>query len=480
MVKLAGLPTYKLAATLLCGLILFVVYLLTLAPSLTWSHYGVDGGDFATAIALKRVPHPPGYPVYLVLGQVLNFLPWGEVAWRLNLLSALSAATAAAGTGLLLWSIFEQGLLPDIGGVTPSKIAVAAIGSSLTLGFAPLFWSQALIAEVYALGVFFAVLILYLALRPTPVWLMGGVWGFSLGVQPLLVFWAPLIVWGSWRTRPKASTLLGVGISAIFSCGFTYGPLLFIQKRNPSPWVDPSSLANWWAFVSGELYHHNILSLALQDWPRRILAWLSLLARQFTPAGPLLFALGLQGLAQRSRSLAWAFGSVFIAVSLYSLGYNTSDSLVYLILVLPLAALWLGAGWIRLANWLRLEKTWAIGLLLLLPLLQVLLFWGQVDLSHERDALNWAERVVELAPPRAVLLSSQDRHTFTLWYVHDVLAWRPDTVVLDRDLWEHPPYQKLILAELELEGKDISLEQALRDSGRPVFPVELAESDRSP
>ena len=112
-------------------------------------------------------------------------------------------------------------------------------------------------------------------------------------------------------------------------------------------------------------------------------------------------------------------------------------------------------------------------MLLLLPLLQALLFWEAMGLSGDRAAVTWAERALEEAPPQAVLLTAQDAHTFTLWYVHDALGWRPDVAVLDRDLWGHEPYRKIMTEELGLEAaaNDLSAEEAARRTGRPVVEV---------
>ena len=74
-----------------------LVYLLTLAPTITWAHDGADGGDLITAAYTLGVPHPPGYPVYCLLGHLFAHLPLRDVAWRLNLMSAVGAGLAALG-----------------------------------------------------------------------------------------------------------------------------------------------------------------------------------------------------------------------------------------------------------------------------------------------------------------------------------------------------------------------------------------------
>ncbi|MDQ3248886.1 MAG: DUF2723 domain-containing protein, partial [Chloroflexota bacterium] len=74
----------------------FALYAWTLAPGLTWSHQGADGGELLAAAVSNGVPHPPGYPLYiwllqgwLIFSQYL--LPGSELAWRGNLFSAVCA-----------------------------------------------------------------------------------------------------------------------------------------------------------------------------------------------------------------------------------------------------------------------------------------------------------------------------------------------------------------------------------------------------
>jgi hypothetical protein len=125
------------------------------------------------------------------------------------------------------------------------------------------------------------------------------------------------------------------------------------------------------------------------------------------------------------------------------------------------------------ANWLnrRVRRgAWAI---LLLPLLQALLFWGQMNVSADEEAMAWAGQVLQQAPPQAILLTGQDNHTFTLWYAHDVLELRPDVTVIDRDLWGHKPYREMMMGILGLDAGEgtLALEEMASRSGRPLEEV---------
>ena len=69
-------------------LIPFVVYLITVAPTVPFW----DGGEFIATSYILGIPHPPGSPLYILIGRIFSMLPFGEVAWRVNMSSGLFSA----------------------------------------------------------------------------------------------------------------------------------------------------------------------------------------------------------------------------------------------------------------------------------------------------------------------------------------------------------------------------------------------------
>ncbi len=468
---------------LLCALALLVVYALTMAPTLTWAHNGADGGDLVTAALLGRLPHPPGFPTYLLLARLFVRLPWGDPAWRLNLLSVLSAVLAsrvshiayrvshiAPRSSPLAYRIsriahrLQSAICNPQSAIRNPQLATCNL--QLAICLTPLLWSQALITEVYALAACCAALLLWLALRRGPAWAIGLVWGLAVGVHPTLLFLAPLVGWAAWQGAGRWRRLATAGSTALLTTALVYGPGLLLCSAAPSPWGDVTTLAGWWAYVSGQLYHGYLFSLPLAAYPARLWAWAGLLARQFTPLGLTLAGWGWWSLRRARPGLAWASLAAFGGFNLYALTYNTADSFVYLTAALPLAALWLAAGLEQAARWLGGRWKW---LLFALPLLQLLLFWGTMDISADRSAVSWAAEVLEGAPPDAVLVTATDAHTFALWYTHEGLGWRPDVVVVDRDLWAQEHYRRMVCAALGTNAAEI--ETIAQQTRRPVIFV---------
>src|SRR3989338_5972080 len=123
----------------------FTVYLLTLAPTI----YIEDAAEFAAAVPTLGITHPSGFPLYMLLGKLFTILvPIGEMAWRVNLFSAITTSFALAVFYYALRSL----LTIEKNWSNPSKsviISFICFVSSLTLGFSQIIWHEATYAEVY-------------------------------------------------------------------------------------------------------------------------------------------------------------------------------------------------------------------------------------------------------------------------------------------------------------------------------------------
>lgn len=136
------------ALALILFALAFVSYNATLTPSLSYA--SPDGGEIATIPYRLGLLHPTGYPFYTWVAKVFTFIPSGDVAHRINLLSA----TGAAGSVAVLY-----GLLRLLTGDT-----IAAVFGAVLWAASTTLWSQAVIAEVYAPNIFMLALTLFLAI----------------------------------------------------------------------------------------------------------------------------------------------------------------------------------------------------------------------------------------------------------------------------------------------------------------------------
>ena len=465
------------------GLASLSVYLLTLAPGLTWAHDSADGGALAAAAYTLGIPHPPGHPTYVLFGHLFTLLPIGEVATRTNIFSAFCAAGAAA---LLSWTLAQT-----------AHSRATVVGAGLALASSPLLWSQATVTEVHALSALFTAVLLALgvvseATAHRPAWqasllalAVGGALGLGVGNHPTAVFSGPLAVFALWRLRRfRLAGLLGIALGLAI---FTYLPLRAAADP-PVNWGDPRTLGQFWWVVSGAPYRHYVFAL---DWayvPTRLLAYTALVTRQFSVVGLVAAAVGLAILWRSNRALALATGATAALHTVFAIGYDTSDSYLYLTPVSVCLGFWLGSGVDWLIGATATRAPWAnrltIALAIILPLAATVVRFPAMDLGGDRGPSEFEAAVLAQAPPQAIILSQQDAHTFALWYFQHAQGHRPDVVVVDTGLLGYSWYDAQLaqritprqavsssVGALLAEGGGSS-RRAAEIFGRPVCQIE--------
>ncbi len=69
----------------------FLLYLMTMAPTTSFW----DCGEFIATAYIMGVPHPPGSPLFLLVGRLFSLLPlFGDIGARVNLISPITSALA--------------------------------------------------------------------------------------------------------------------------------------------------------------------------------------------------------------------------------------------------------------------------------------------------------------------------------------------------------------------------------------------------
>jgi len=132
------------------GLASSALYAFTAAPSVATLFD--DSLEFHVVLPTLGIAHPSGYPLYTLLGKLFTLLlPFRDPAGRINLLSAFCAGVAVGVLYLLTRRL--------VGNRTAAAVTTAIFALS------PGWWSQATVAEVYALHGLFVALFLYLLLR---------------------------------------------------------------------------------------------------------------------------------------------------------------------------------------------------------------------------------------------------------------------------------------------------------------------------
>ncbi len=294
-------------------LVLVGLYGFSASTRLTWSNNGTDGGDFIAAILTGGIPHPTGYPTYMILGRLFQWIPVGDAYERVVWLSFLPAAFAA-GLFTLLVNSFRPGMR------SPGVI------SGLVWGLSPLLWSQAVIVEVYGLQSLFTVLALWWVTflfrldqnHPRLLVFLAIIFGVGLGNHITIIFFLPaciigLIYWGR-KTRHFKFVLFQIGAILLGGLIYLYLP---IQASGfpPINWGNPQTIGGFIWEITGSTYQSLLGSVPFNNVLERLLASAVILRQQVGFTGLVLGVIGGIYFHQCDRKLSlvclWIFLSYF-------------------------------------------------------------------------------------------------------------------------------------------------------------------------
>ncbi|MFH1676033.1 MAG: DUF2723 domain-containing protein, partial [bacterium] len=287
-----------------------IVYYRTLCPTV----FVGDSGELATASYFLGIPHSPGYPLYCILGWIFTHLPiGGDVAYRLNLMSAFFAV----GTVLVLYLIIYHF----------TRTPYISFSISLAYAFSPIFWSQAVVAEVYSLNTFLTALSLYFLCRWLEkravywIYLAFLTMGLAFANHELSFLLLPTGIYLLWlfgkdfKKKDNRFYLLIAGLYAIGLLFYLYLPIRALADP-PINWGDPDTFAKFIRAVitpAGSQVSHG--SRFVHFW-HALYLW----TIQFSPVFrvgntvipiPIIWAFGIWGIFKGLKT-GWRMARIFI------------------------------------------------------------------------------------------------------------------------------------------------------------------------
>ncbi len=216
-------------------LVSFVVYVLTVQRSFSFW----DCGEFIACSYILGIPHPPGTPLFVILGRVFSLIPFVEdISYRINYLSVISSAFTAMFSYLLTVKLvgyfFPNG---DRSGLNRFIAYIGGLAGAFFVAFGNTNWSNSVEAEVYGLALALSVAIIWLSLRYLE---QRGTIGAAKTM--ILVFYL---------------ALLGVGIHMTVFLIVPIASLFFVLKKEAT--------RQDWALLSGFIILELLLIILFSD-----------------------------------------------------------------------------------------------------------------------------------------------------------------------------------------------------------------------
>jgi hypothetical protein len=415
----------------------FALYVTRLCPTLSLRG---DSAELVSAAALWGVPHPPGYPLFTLIGHAFAAIAVNTVPWRVHLTSAIFHACAI---GVVCLATF-----------TLTRSITGALAAALALGMSRTFMLGSLYAEVFPLNDLFFACLLALGLgaahapreeAPKRLLVFSVCAGLALSHHLMIALGAPAIAMlvaapmlRSVRRDRGRAAVLALAFLAPF---LVYGLIPFAASRSPAlSWGDVHDWRSLLRLVTRQDYG-GLLSPARAPTPEpsvdRLGAWAWLIDQSMGGVSIALAAVGLGREIWRER---WIGSSILLAILVpgplfawaNALGTESEGALAYFERFtcmghVPLAiAVGSGAAFLQdalngvargAATNIKRAAAAAFGLAFGL--------WGvhsgwrsrDVDLSHDWRGLAFAHDLVLGTPDRSLILLSGDEPGSAALYV---------------------------------------------------------------
>jgi len=471
-------------------LISFIFYLITIAPTVSFW----DCGEFTACSYIMGVPHPPGAPLFLLIGRIFTLIPWFDIAFRTNLISVFSSAFTVALLFLIIvrlireWrgapKTFEDRVILNAGGF---------IGA-MSYAFSDTFWFNAVETEVYALSMLFTALVFWLAL----LWMDNHkdyksarfllmiiyLFGLGAGVHLLNLLAIPtiflLIIFTDRKLLLRYDLWSVIPILAIIGYS-TYLVILIRSGLNPA--IDENNPENWTNFVNYlNMRQYGTENQFLTVFNRKAPLWsyqikkmfLRYFSWQFIGKGTTIgadgyiaenlsfrglyglpFLLGLMGMIhhfykdwKRAISVLIFFIMTGIALVIY---LNQPDpqprerDYVYVGCFFAFAV-WIGIGMVgilegivsKLREKAKLTSLAAGGaiflIMLVVPVNMCRFNFNEHDRRGNYVAWDYSYNIIQSCEPNAILFTNGDNDTFPLWYLQEVEGIRKDVRIANLSL----------------------------------------------
>lgn len=484
---------YLFAIWLVAG----AVYFKTLPPSILY----IDAGTMVAAAYEPGIPNPPGFPSYVLLAHLFTKLPFGDILFRVQLVSLISALGVLSLVYFLVRKLVAES---HPGGV-------CGLAATLILAFSYQFWSQTLNTESYIFTNFLMMSLLTLALTiPSGAkkigkrLILGGViLGLGSGANPTIVQVLPalgLAAFFNFRRLDIKSLILAIVTVAVLTVlVYSYLPIRASQYPFLN-WGNPQTVELFWGHLKGEgldindprTNSVNGFTGSPQIFARSAGRYLYLGVIQFTPLFIPFIIAGMFSLYQKNRRLFLSLTTIPLTNLIFGGLYLSGNQESWFIASYVIFAVFIGIGinfgikiFLSYLSHLRYLSYLIILVLVFLPLLW---WFPKLDRSNHIITTEYVNNLYSNLPKNTVLIGSGDFFNSASLYQYLVLKERPDVFPIVANMWYVLPWYRdnlrhqrpdLMPEELEKMIKKDRLEEYnevmnwyikwLMDKGFPVY-----------
>lgn len=463
---LASVRSWGGRAPALVGAAVFLLvmgaYWITISPT---THFW-DSGEFIAASYIMGLPHPPGTPLYIVVGRLFSMLPFDEAALGVNLLSALSGALAALFLHLTVVRIVRGWGQPGEPGAVREIVAqVSGVAAALFAAFGSTYWTNSIEAEVYAPSSFLQSLTMWMMVRwgedparrgnrnllLVVAYLLSLGIGYHLGTYLMAPCFLCFILAVEPQVLADARTWLG-GL-AVTVAGLSIHLVIPLRSMHNPP-IDennPETLANFLYYIGRKQYKPTSIFDRQADWSFQFDHFWRYFTEQFPVGLAILGVLGLAAHAIRHRKTFILVGSAFLITGLGLIIYmNFTATEVRERDYFYTQAFFTYAAWIGMGLGMFVETVWGycagrgrLGRLvfsgagafaLAVCFIPLQANWFTHDRRGDYVAHDYGYNLLVGLDQGAIIFTNGDNDTFPLWFMQEVKKFRKDVRVVNLSL----------------------------------------------
>jgi hypothetical protein len=448
----------KKHSALITTLLVFIVYLFTLAPSVIQ----IDSGELAAVQKTLGIAHPTGYPLFTIIGYIFLKipLPFTDI-YKANLLAALWCSI-----GIYFFINSAQLILRNAKLVVRDKktkakriqtsepdenefikLILPSVAGGLLLAFSKTFWMQSTSVEVYSFQIFLFNLIAFVALSAffnerdkIKHWIFVAIalaLGFANHMTTLLIL--PLIAvlfFGKEKFNASAIKKIGVMLAVFFpllALFYLYIPLR--ASSNPAiNWGNVISGENFWRHFTGRQYQVWLFS-SFDSAKKQLSYFLENLPAEFVYIGLIIAVVGIFSSFKYSKKIFLAIFLTFIFSVFYSINYDIVDIDSYFLLSYIMFCFFGVFGFGKIISMIKSKVGIAVTVCVLPILFESTFTFSKVDQSGNKTFEDYTLAILNNADPNSVIFSYQwDYFISPSYYFQHAEGIRNDVAIVDKEL----------------------------------------------
>jgi hypothetical protein len=350
---------------------------MTASRTLPWG----DGAEFYIAVRALGIPHPSGYPLFILIGRLIYLL--NTSPFLLNLLPGIFTSLSVLFLYLIILRMTKDHLI--------------GIVLSLFFAFGREIWLQSIAAEIYTLNLFFFAFMIYLLTNASTnkrfipmLFLVSGLaltnhLTAMLYVIPICIF---VFVQKKKSIRYLPLAIIPITLYLYFPIRSLTNPILDL--------FNPENLGQFIDYVSGRAFHYRTLFFSAPYIAEQLTQFLYAWWRQFL----ILIPVGCYGIFRiEDKKLRNLLVIMMVLIFSYSLLYNIPDKQGY---YLPFYAIWLLFIALGLSKIVPYRFKVA---LIIFPLLNIIVNYRICNLSRESSLDDLSASIYVSLADKSIIIS---------------------------------------------------------------------------